>query len=206
MTKNNIIITFDLHEVIFTFDYKKVATILWNTPHKWKLFTTLFHLPFIWNLVKMVWNDATDEAFYKLFEQRRPILLPLVIKMTNAQKIIPGMETIVKELADQGYTLHILSNIGPRRFKQLSQDFPQVIGNFKTAKIVQPHSNPTKKPAVEFFQDYLKNYIKPGQHVIFIDDNKKNIQSARSLGITAIPFKSAAQLRNELEFLKHIRR
>jgi HAD superfamily hydrolase (TIGR01509 family) len=119
--------------------------------------------------------------------------------MTNAQKIIPETDTIVKDLIQQGYTLHILSNIGPRRFKQLSNDFPQLIGYFKTIKIVDPNDIPRiKKPDTQFFIDYLKEYTQPDQQIILIDDNKKNIKIARSLGVTAIPFRSAKQLRKRL--------
>jgi len=122
--------------------------------------------------------------------------------MTNAQKIIPGTDTIVKDLVQQDYTLHILSNIGPRRFKQLSDDFPQLIGYFKRVKIVDPNNAPRiKKPDTQFFVDYLKEYTQPKQQVILIDDNKKNIKIARSLGMIAIPFRSAKQLRKQLQQL-----
>lgn len=200
MTKNNTVITFDLHEVIFTFDYKKIAKILWNAKHKWTIFATIFRLPLVWKLMKMVWQDATDEEFYELFEQQRPILLPLIIEMTNSQKVIPGMDTVIEELAERGHTLHIFSNIGPRRFKQLSIDFPQIMRHFKKAKIVQPGQKPSiKKPDIQFFREYLTDYIKPDQKVIFIDDNKKNIEVARSLGMTAIPFTSAKKLYTQLK-------
>jgi len=199
MTKKNVIITFDLHEVIFTFDLKKVARILWNFDHKWAIFTTLFRLPLVFTLLKMVWKDATDEEFYQVFEKRRPILLPLVIEMTNAQKVIPGMEQLIQELHAQGYQLHILSNIGPRRFKQLSLDFPQIINCFDEVKIVQAESNPLKKPDTKFFKHYLSELVNDDQHVVFIDDNRKNIKAARSLGIHAIQFKSTQQLLKQLK-------
>ncbi len=200
MKKNNIIITFDLHEVIFTFDFKKVVRILQNFNHKWAIFTTLFHVPFIFTSLKMVWHNATDEEFYQTFEKKRPILLPLIIEMTNAQKVIPGMEHLIQELHAQGYQLHILSNIGPRRFKQLSLEFPQIINCFDKVQIVQPESNPLKKPDTEFFKHYLSELV-DDQHVIFIDDNRKNIEAAKSLGIHAIRFTSANKLRKQLDDL-----
>jgi len=173
---------------------------LWNTKQKWTLFTTIFHFGLVWQLLKMIWHDATDEEFYELFEQQRPILLPLIMEMTNTQKIIPGMDQIIKELADRGYNLHILSNIGPRRFKQLKEDFPPIISQFSQAKIVQPDGpqKKKKKPDPQFFHDYLHEYKQENQNIIFIDDNKKNIAIARSLDITAIQFKSAKQLRKQL--------
>lgn len=151
MSKENTIITFDLHEVIFTFDLKKVASILWNSNQKWSIFATIFHLPLNWQLIKYLWRDATDEEFYDLFEQRRPILLALIIKMTNAQKIIPGMKQLIKNLARAVYRLDILSNIGPRRFEQLKKDFPEMLCYFKEAKIVHPDTPQLKKTGKTIF-------------------------------------------------------
>jgi HAD superfamily hydrolase (TIGR01509 family) len=200
--KNNTILVFDLHEVLFTFDYKKIVKLIWQFNHKWTIIATLFHFGLIWQLLKLLLNDATDEEFYDLFEQKHPILFPLILEMTNAQKIIPGTDHIIKDLVQQNYTLHILSNIGPRRFTQLSNDFPQFIDYFKRTKIVDPNDTPCfKKPDTQFFIDYLKEYTQPEQQVILIDDNKKNITIARSLGMTAIHFRSAKQLRKQLQHL-----
>lgn len=202
ISKDNIVIAFDLHGVLFTFDYKKIVKLIWQFNHKLAIIATFFHFGLIWQLLKLLWNEATDEEFYDLFEQKHPILFPLILEMTNAQKIIPGTDHIVKDLAQHGYTLHILSNIGPQRFKQLSNDFPQLIGYFKRVKIVDPNDTPRiKKPDTQFFVDYLKEYTQPEQQVILIDDNKKNIKIAHSLGMIAIPFRSAKQLKKQLQQL-----
>jgi len=195
----NTIIAFDLHDVIFTFDYKKVAKVLWKWNHKWAIIATLFHPSLVWQLLKMLWHDATDEQFYELFEKRRPILMPLIFEMTNAQKLIPGMNVLLKKLSNKGYELHILSNIGPRRFEQLSKDFPEIISLFKKVKIVQPHGKHSlRKPDKQFFTDYLKEYKQDHQQIIFVDDKKENINAAQELGIDAILYKSPKQLQDQL--------
>ena len=199
ISKQNTIITFDLHEVIFTFDLKKVFSILWHSNQKWSIFATIFHLPLNWQLIKYLWRDATDEEFYDLFAKRRAILLPLIIEMTNAQKIVPGMKQLIKDLAQAGYRLDILSNIGPRRFNQLKKDFPEMLSYFKEAKIVDPNTPLIKKPEKQFFLEYLQEYVKPNQQVVLVDDNKKNLKVARSLGMKAIRFRSANQLSTQLK-------
>ena len=199
---DNTIILFDLHDVIFTFDVKKVVKILWNTKQKWNIFTTIFHLEFLWQLLKMLWHDATDEEFYTIFEKRRPQLLPLIIEITNAQKIIPGMDKLIENLSQRGYELHVGSNIGPSRFKQLSVDFPQIMHHFKKAKIVQPQTNPLiRKPSEQYFIEYLKEHNGQNKQVVFIDDQKRNVDAANALGITAIVCKSPAQLQKQLKEL-----
>jgi len=201
-TKDNTILLFDLHDVIFTFDGKKVAHILWNTKQKWNIFTTIFHPVFLWQLIKMLWRDATDEQFYTIFEKRRPQLLPLIIEITNAQKIIPGMDKLIENLSQRGYELHVGSNIGPSRFKQLSEDFPQVIRHFKKVKFVNPDTVPLiRKPKKQYFTDYLQEHNGQNKQVVFIDDQKRNVDAANALGITAILCKSPAQLQKQLKEL-----
>ena len=201
-TNDNTILLFDLHDVIFTFDYKKVAKILWNSKDKWKIFTILFHPFFILQLIKMAWHDATDEEFYAIFEKRRPQLLPLIINITNAQKIIPGMDKLIENLAQRGYELHVGSNIGPSRFKQLSADFPHIMPHFKKVKIVQPGTHPLiRKPTEQFFTEYVQEHNGENKQIVFIDDQKKNVDAAQKLGITSILCKSPKQLQNQLKKL-----
>lgn len=57
------------------------------------------------------------------------------------------------------------------------------------------------KPAKEIFDAHLvKSGVEPGE-AIFIDDREPNVEGARSAGLRAIHFKSADQLKSELEKL-----
>ena len=58
-----------------------------------------------------------------------------------------------------------------------------------------------RKPATEFYKLLLNRYNLHSSEVIFIDDNLRNVNAARELGIRSIHFHSPAQLRGELEKL-----
>ena len=56
-----------------------------------------------------------------------------------------------------------------------------------------------RKPHPEFFQLLLERYKLVPSETIFIDDNQRNIDAAKLMGINAILFKTPAQLEQELE-------
>lgn len=59
----------------------------------------------------------------------------------------------------------------------------------------------TRKPFPDIYQTTLKRFdLKPEQS-LFIDDNKRNIESAKALGIHCIHFSSPQQLEKELKKL-----
>ena len=61
-----------------------------------------------------------------------------------------------------------------------------------------------RKPFPEFYQLLLDRYELDAAETLFIDDNLRNIKAAEKLGIPSIHFKSADELRKELESRKII--
>ena len=57
----------------------------------------------------------------------------------------------------------------------------------------------TIKPFPEFYQLLLDRYHVKAEEAVFIDDNLRNVKAAEELGIRAIHFQSAEQLKKELE-------
>lgn len=55
-----------------------------------------------------------------------------------------------------------------------------------------------KKPAVEIFQKAVQWALVEPRKILFIDDMKKHVEVAASLGMHGIHFISAVQLREEL--------
>jgi len=58
-----------------------------------------------------------------------------------------------------------------------------------------------KKPAIEIFQKAVEWAGTEPEKILFIDDLRKNVEVARSLGMQGIHFVSAEQLREELSRL-----
>jgi len=205
----NTIITFDLHDVVFKFDYKKIFHLIWTTDRKWAIFTTIAYPRFIWNLLKLLYKKPIDHDIFEIFSHQRPILLPLAIEIMNATKIIGDTAKIIKELDDKGYYLDILTNATDKRFIALQKNYPDLLSHFRySKKITKPSSPDLRKPHEPFFREYLER-IKdlnktdfPLQNILFIDDNKKNIKTAQKVGMNTIRFKSPQQLREALVELR----
>jgi len=57
----------------------------------------------------------------------------------------------------------------------------------------------TRKPFPDFYQILFDRYAINPTTAVFIDDNLKNIVGAKAVGLNAIRFQSADQLREELK-------
>lgn len=199
MDTKDSLLAFDLHSVLFEPNWKEVAQVLWNYNHKLSIVALAFKPYLIYKSLRLLFNDATDEEFFALCEQHCPKLMPLVIDLMNAHRPIKQMVSILKELKAKGYTLHIISNIGPRRYPMLCSRFPELMSQFEQAKIIKGYTKELiKKPNPQFFKDYLHDFNPKNKTVIFIDDNKRNIKAAQSLGFIGICFENPQQLRTQL--------
>lgn len=199
MNQINTILAFDLHSVVFTPNWKEIIRILWRWPHKLHMIVCAFNIRFVWKCFALLFKNPTDEEYFALFQKYCPKLLPLIIDLFNSFKPIDGMVSLLKALKAKGYELHIMSNIGPRRFTYLQQRYPHIIGLFNKAKINNGDIHHLiKKPSLDYFNSYLQDYNPEGKQVLFIDDNKQNIKAANCLGIQTILFTSLHKLRHTL--------
>ena len=93
------------------------------------------------------------------------------------------------------WKLGLLSNTNPLHFDFVLERF-SILRSFD--KWILSHEVGFKKPAVEIFQkaiDWAK--VEP-RKILFIDDMKKHVEAAVSLGMQGIHFMSAEQLKEEL--------
>ena len=135
-------------------------------------------------------------------------LTTAIIAVANAQRIMPGMQSIIEELNQLGIEQDVGSNIGRTVFDNLIKQprFTHIFGymNLKRSQVVEYNqTSPIHKPNPLFFKEYLtKNKLNPDKtRIIFIDDRKANVNAARKLGLIGIHFKDANQLRKELRNL-----
>ena len=105
---------------------------------------------------------------------------------------------LITALRASGYHIFFLSNMPEdiyllftqrRRFMQL---FEGGIASFSVKMT---------KPDPKIFDALLKKYELDPNLTAFVDDDRANITTAQALGLTAIPFKDAQDLRKMLEFL-----
>jgi len=112
---------------------------------------------------------------------------------------IEGSVEILKELKEKGYKLYALSNWNAELFNDTIDDFPFL--QWFNDKIISGEVK-LKKPDAAIYKLLLERFGVNPQQGVFIDDSEKNIETAKSLGIRSILFKSPEELRQELQALK----
>lgn len=109
-------------------------------------------------------------------------------------------------IEDQEVSQIILSQKGRWKLGLLSNTnrlhFDYVLAKFSVIRVfdrwILSHEVGFKKPAVEIFQKAVQWASVEPRKILFIDDMKKHVEVAASLGIQGIHFVSAVQLREEL--------
>ena len=87
-----------------------------------------------------------------------------------------------------------------------AETFPVALKKFAFLQwfegIVVSGEEMTRKPFPDIYQITLNRYDLKPEESLFIDDNKRNIEAAKALGIQCIHFSSPQQLEKELKQLK----
>lgn len=111
---------------------------------------------------------------------------------------IEGSVEILKELKEKGYKLYALSNWNAELFNDTVDDFPFL--QWFDDRIISGEVK-LKKPDAAIYQLTLQRFNLSPQQAVFIDDSEQNVETAESLGIRGIHFKSPEELRQELQAL-----
>ena len=109
----------------------------------------------------------------------------------------PGVSELIRSQKKK-WKLGLLSNTNPLHFDYAVSKFP-ILRAFN--RWILSHEVGFKKPAIEIFQKAVEWAGTEPEKILFIDDLRKNVEVARSLGMQGIHFVSAEQLREELSRL-----
>jgi len=148
-----------------------------------------------------------DTSLYDENDQCQELLL----RFNQKKRVNAGMVSIVHELNMLGYEQHIASNISPMAFafftnpikcSHLKELFCYIQLD-KSVTYIYQNGRVLKKPNPEYFYAYLNKNSLATQttRFIFIDDKKANVEAAQSVGMQALQFKNAQQLRKDLNTL-----
>ncbi len=102
---------------------------------------------------------------------------------------------VLRELKRRGTPLYALTNWSAETFPLVEHQY-QFMGWFKG--ILVSGREHLKKPDPRIFRLLLRRYGLTASNTLFIDDNADNVRSALSLGIVALRFTSARNLRSSL--------
>ena len=109
---------------------------------------------------------------------------------------ITGTIDIVKELKQQNWKLHLLTNFSAEKFDLIRHRY-EFLNLFDTIIVSGEHK--VIKPEPEIFHLTLQQIGRRAEECLFIDDSPTNIESAQRLGFNTIHFQSAEQLKTEIK-------
>jgi epoxide hydrolase-like predicted phosphatase len=149
---------------------------------------------------KAIKAGKTDIEFWVEYAHTNGIELPMdwelqfKTTMKNALGINPEMYLLVEQIKEKEIPVGLLSNIDERRSK--------IIKDFELYKPFDPCllscDIGVEKPDIRAYQIMLREFDLPAADVVFVDDKIENVESAQTLGIDAILYRSAEQIREEL--------
>lgn len=181
----------------------------WNPRYLYrKIFSTEEEVSwFLENVCTTAWNEQQDAG--RSFEEATAELVtrfPLHEVAIRAwfsrwEETIGGpIQETVDLLAtlrtQQRHRLYALTNWSAETFPWAKQNF-DFLHWFEG--IVVSGEEKTLKPHPEFYQILLNRYQVNPTTALFIDDNFRNAEAARTLGMDSIHFKSPTQLRADLQ-------
>jgi 2-haloacid dehalogenase len=161
---------------------------------------------FLENVCTPEWNEQQDAG--RSFEDATNELLEKFPGHEVAIRAWYGRwkETIQGPIHETVEILDTIRNSGSHRLYALTnwsaETFPWALERFEFLHwfegIVVSGVEKTRKPFPEFYEILLDRYSIDPEKSVFIDDNLKNIETAKLLKIDGIHFKSPAQLADEL--------
>jgi FMN phosphatase YigB (HAD superfamily) len=220
---NDVQVAFDIDGVLvqrpFIPTFKAAMPIVRQAPNKVALIKTavwvLYNMRYVYALGKeknasiaSIINGIADSN--PGMNQQLPsgeLVKDKIIEVVSAG--VPMKDTIVvlQQLKKKNYPVALASNTDTMTLNYLfkhntipSKSMYDAIVTSETVKKSDGQFH--KKPDTEYY-DYLKSSLKhTGKtQTIFVDDSIKNVRAAAKAGLIAIHFKSADQLRNDLEAL-----
>jgi 2-haloacid dehalogenase len=105
---------------------------------------------------------------------------------------------LLSELKASGMPCYALSNMEPDAFEVRRVRFPFM--QWFDAHVISGLEG-VAKPDPRIFEILLRRHGLRPQATVFIDDKARNVDAARDLGLIALRFSSAAQLREDLHSL-----
>jgi FMN phosphatase YigB (HAD superfamily) len=206
---NTHIFLWDLHDVILEKSMWNWFVTCANFKRKEELVSRLdkktlkIMFIFLCEKLKLTKKQMVSEELIKAAqESNNDALIDLIMQVCTSYSPIKKTVSIMEELTQLGYTHHLGSNIGKTVFDDCATKFPTIFNVFKEVTIPFEHSKKiVKKPHPQFFYAHIEKHTLQPDQIIFIDDKLTNVQAAQSVGMHAIHFKNARQLRKEL--VKH---
>lgn len=114
--------------------------------------------------------------------------------LRSAYRWIDGVEPLLAELSARGVPMHALSNY-PCWYRLIEERLQ--LSRYVAWSFVSCETG-VRKPAPEAYLHASRTLNVAPERCLFVDDRERNCDAARAVGMDAIEFRSAEQLRQEL--------
>ena len=204
MTQSPIdVILFDLGNVILPFNHHQIAEKLFRFTQKKEFQDPQKIFSYLFEYRDGIINDfdvgkiSPPEFFQSVkttldlsisFDEFIPLWNNIFVEDREVSQIILSLK--------DKWRLGLLSNTDPLHFNHILSEFP-IIQMFD--KWILSYEVGFKKPAIEIFQKAIQWASVEPKKILFIDDIKKYVEVAISLGMHGIHFISSDQLKGELQ-------
>jgi 2-haloacid dehalogenase len=198
MEKNIDTIIFDLGGVLIVWNPKYLYSQLFNDEEKMNYFFQ--------NICTSEWNEEQD-AGRTLKEGTEWLVAKYPYHEEHIRAFYGRWEEMLKGPIEE--TVQIFENLKHLKLRTYAltnwseETFSIALKRFEFLKwfdgIVVSGTERTRKPYPEFYKILFDRYSVDPTKSAFIDDNLRNIEAGRALGLHCIHFRSPDQLRKELE-------
>jgi len=203
MTQSPIeVILFDLGNVILPFNHFQIAEKLSRFAQRKEFQDPQKIFSFLFDFEKGIINDfdvgkVSPPEFFQSIKEKLDLSISFDLFLPIWNHIfLEDQEVSQIILSLKGRRrLGLLSNTDPLHFDYILSNFP-VMRTFE--KWILSYEVGFKKPAIEIYQKAIEWASVEPEKILFIDDMKRYVEVAISLGMQGIHFISAEQLKKEL--------
>jgi FMN phosphatase YigB (HAD superfamily) len=107
-----------------------------------------------------------------------------------------AMPAVVAHLAFR-FPLFLLSNTNSLHFDYIRERFDAILQPFQA--FILSYEAGSRKPEPAIYQALIQRVSRPPEEILFLDDKAAFVEGARGQGLTAWQFRSAQELRQDLE-------
>lgn len=184
MVKN---IVFDMGNVLLRFDREEFLDAAGVAKEDREILLRRVFLSTDW--VKLDWGthdeaEAVERMCLGLPARLHPAVHQLVECWDEPIRPMAGMEALVRELKDKGYSLYLLSNASRRQHAY----WPRVPGQDCFAGTVISADLGVIKPDAAIYEALYKKFSLKPEECLFIDDSPYNIEGGIRTGMDGIVF------------------
>ena len=112
----------------------------------------------------------------------------------GAYRFLDGVEPLLAELSERGVEMHALSNY-PCWYRLIEERLE--LSRYLDWTFVSCETG-VRKPHPEAYLCAARRLERPPERCLFVDDRASNVEAARDVGMDAVVFESASQLRAAL--------